>query len=114
MNDYEKQLQQQVEDASRRVEQGIAAGKFQSSPEGKLIQDWINERVSQLVTKMTSGKPMDRDEYLAAHGAVKELQSFNGMLHTKKSNLASAQEELNGLNGQQQAAVEARSSIDFN
>lgn len=110
--DYEQELKQKVEAAQKRVEAGIAAGKFNQTAEGKLVQDWINERVSYLLNKMTARTPLSRDEYLSYHGAVNELQGFNSMLQIKQQALPSAQEEMKALN-EQQAAISGQEPIDF-
>lgn len=109
---YEQQLQADLDAARLRVEQAIAAGNFLSTPEGKLVQDWVNLRVSLLIEKMTGKVPADDRDYLAYHGAVKELKEFNVMLQSKASQLESAQEEVNVLN-EQQKAISGQSAIDF-
>lgn len=96
MEDLDKRLRE----AQKRLEQGIAAGNFHKTAEGKLVQDWINERVSYLLNKMTGKTPLSRDEYLSCHGGVKELEDFNIMINAKKRAAQGAAEEVMILNGQ--------------
>lgn len=108
----EDQINNRLENARKRVEQGVAAGNFLKTPEGNLVQEWINERISYLLEKMTSSTAMSDREYLAAHGAVRELKEFNVMLNAKARNTVSAQEEMKVLN-EQRAAVEGQDPIKF-
>lgn len=97
---YEDDLKRRVAEAQKRVEQGIAASSFHKKPEGKLLQDYIDERVSYLLNKLTGNKPLDRDEYLSIHGGILELKNINTMLQAKQQALPSNEEELRILNEQ--------------
>lgn len=98
--DYEARLKQELKDAQKRVEQAVAASDFLQTPQGQLIQDWVNERVTYLMSKLTAPTPVDDREYLSIHGAVRELQDFNNMLVSKQNGLQMAQEDLNEINRQ--------------
>ena len=111
--DYDKQLRDNLADAQRRVEQAVAAKKFLKTPEGKLIQDWINERISYEMERMTAKSAMDRDEYLEGHGAIRILKDFNVMLNSKARQEASAVEEVQILNEQQRAVVAGQEPVQF-
>lgn len=109
---YLKQIEADVQAARVRVEQGVAASSFSKSPEGQLIQSWINERVSYLLESMTAKTPMSDRDYLAAHGAIRELKDFNLMLQSKQRTGEAAQEELKALN-EQSAAIKGQEHIKF-
>ena len=109
---YEDQLQQDLDNARKRVEQGVAATSFMKSQEGELIQGWINERVSYLLESMTGKTPLSDRDYLAAHGAVRELKDFNTMLQSKQRTGEAAKGEVNALN-EQQSAIAGQEHIDF-
>ena len=106
------EINTRLENARKRAEQGVAARNFLNTPEGALIQEWINERISYLLEKMTAKTPMGDREYLEAHGAVRELKDFNVMLSARAANTASAQEEMRVLN-EQRAAVEGQEHLQF-
>ena len=100
---YEQELERDLKAAQQRAEEGVAASNFSKSAEGKLIQDWINERVSYLVAQMTGKNPLNDREYLSNHGAIRELQNFNVMLQTKARGTKTAQQEVTVLNEQRTA-----------
>lgn len=109
---YKEQLQSDLAEAQKRVEQGVAASSFIKSPEGKLIQDWINERVSFELEQMTGKTPMSDREYLESHGAVRVLKDFNLMLQSKQRTGQAAQAEVKALN-EQQSAISGQDHIQF-
>lgn len=98
--DYESQLKQSLNEAQKRVEQSVAAIDFPGTPQGKLIQDWINERVSYLLSKLTEKDPATDREYLSLHGAIRELQDFNAMLQSKANGLERAREDAEDIQRQ--------------
>lgn len=93
MEDIEKRLQQ----AQKRASDAMAAKNLLDSPEGTLLLDYINERVSTLLTKMTASTPLDDRAYLTAHGAVRELQNIHSMLQSKSQQLEPAKEEIDAI-----------------
>lgn len=109
---YEEQLQKDLKAAQTRVEKGVAAKDFLNTSQGKIVQDWINERISYLMEKMTGKDALTDREYLSYHGAVRELKDFNVMLQQKAASVPSAVEEVKILNGQQ-SALEGQSNIQF-
>jgi hypothetical protein len=101
---YEQQLQAQLTAAADRAAKGVAAANLMKMNEGKLIQDWINDRVSYELERMTGKNPLSDREYLEGHGAVRVLKEFNIMLQSAVQTGVSAQEEVKILNEQQSAA----------
>lgn len=93
MEDIEKRIQ----DTQARISKAVAASRFGESLEGKMVLDYINDRVSQLLTKMTAAEALDDRTYLSYHGAVRELQSINVMLQSTAAQLEPAKEELDAL-----------------
>lgn len=109
---YEEELQQQLTEARKRVEQGVAATSFMKSTEGTLIQDWINEKVSYELEQMTGKTPLSDRDYLESHGAVRVLKDFNLMLQSKQRTGQAAQAEVKALN-EQQSAIAGQEHINF-
>jgi len=100
MEDYKQVLQAQLKEARARVQKSVAAGNFLNTDEGKLIQDWVNTRISALLNDMTAKTPLSHDEYLAKQGAVYELKDFNAMLTRTEAAGTVAQEDVDNINDQ--------------
>ena len=90
-------IEKRARSAQKRVSEAVTASDFGGTAGGKLILDYINDRVSTLLTKMTAAAPLDDRAYLAHHGAIRELQNINSMLQFKASQLVPAKEELDAL-----------------
>lgn len=103
MDDYEKKLLADLNDARERVRQGVAAANFMKTDEGRLIQEWINEQISYSMERMTGKNPLDDRGYLEEHGAVRVLKDFNVMLNTKEQIGVAAQEEVKVLDEQRKS-----------
>lgn len=93
-------LQKQLKEAEKRVADGISATNLMASPEGKLIQDWVNERVSYLMEKLSATNPVDDREYLSIHGGIRELKGFNDMLYRKQRVVPNAQQDVKDIRGE--------------
>lgn len=104
MSTYEDEQKKRLEAASKRVSVGIAASNFLATPEGQLIQEWINERISQLMEKLSGKTPVDDREYLSIHGGLRELKDFNVMLQAKALAVPHAQEEVEAIKDELAAA----------
>lgn len=109
---YEQDLEKDLKAARKRLDKSMAAKSFMNSKEGAVIQDWINERVSYLLNKMTAKTPLTDREYLSYHGAIRELQDFNVMLQGQAASESSAAEEVKALD-EQFKAVSGQESIKF-
>lgn len=99
-DDYLKRLDENLQKAHERVAIGMAASNFLNTPEGKIIQDWINQRIGLLLESLSGKTPLNDREYLAAHGAIRELKDFNTMLQSKEMDGKAAAEEVQIINGQ--------------
>lgn len=93
-------LNKRAEELNKQIADGVTASNFDKSAEGKLVLEYINERVSSLLNKMTANTPLDDREYLEAHGRVSELKMINTMLQSKASGVTSAKEELDAITEQ--------------
>lgn len=93
MDDYDKVLKQ----AETRFKKAAAATNIIERDEGKFLIEYINERISTLVNKMTAPAPMDDRSYLSTHGAIRELQTLSTMLYSNASQLNTAKEEIDAL-----------------
>lgn len=103
--DYITQLQADLDAARQRAADGVAARGFLGTPEGQLIQEWINLRVSYLMEKLTGKDPLSDRDYLAIHGGIRELKDFNVMLQSKAAAGLAAEEEVKVLSEQHTAAT---------
>ena len=88
---------QAIKNAQERVNKAHLAASLLTSPEGVFLQEYLNDRVSTLVSKITSATPASDRDYVSAHGGVYELKSVVVMLNSTASQLATAEEELNAL-----------------
>ena len=93
----EYDIEKRLKDAQDRVAKAVAATSLLQSPEGKLLLDYISERISYLVNKLTASEPVTTPEYLDIHGSIRELQTLNTMLHSASAQGAMAQEEADAL-----------------
>lgn len=100
---YEQEMEKELAAARERAAAGVAASRLMEEPEGKLIQDWLNKRVSLLLDSMTAAAPLSHSDYLAAHGGARELKDFNAMLHSTIRVGAQAGEEARILDEQRKA-----------
>lgn len=89
----------QLKEAQKRLSDAIAAEELGNYDSGKLLLEYINDRVSSLISKMVAVTPLTDREYLECHGAVRELQSINTMLQFKSAQVAQAQGEVNAIQG---------------
>lgn len=105
---YRKELEEQLKASRERLADLATKENFAKKPEGKLLNDYLTNRISLIVTKMTSSKaPMEEREYLAAHGAVQECQKLlnylNGYtaeeMETENAIIESTEQQLADLNG---------------
>jgi len=88
---------QRIKEAEKRLKDSLSAASILDSEEGKFLLDYINERVSYLLNKMTANTPLDDRGYLSVHGGVKELQNLNTMLQSKAQQGEAAREEIDAL-----------------
>lgn len=102
-DDYLRQLDGELLKARKRVEAGVSAANFSNLPEGQLVQEWVNLRVGLLIESMTAKIPLSDRDYLAAHGAIRELKDFNIMLQSKKMDGEAAANEVKTIDEQQRA-----------
>lgn len=98
---YMERLDADLKAAHKRVQDGMAASNFLNTSEGKLIQDWLNQRIGLLIESMSGKAPLSDRDYLAAHGAIRELKDFNLMLQSKALDGKAAAEDVKVINGQQ-------------
>lgn len=91
------ELDKRIQETQQRLNEAVTASSFADSPEGKMILDYINDRVSSLLTKMVGSEPLNDRTYLSYHGGVRELQQINTMLQAKAAQVDQAKEELDAL-----------------
>lgn len=89
--------EEKIKQAQERVRKAQLATTLLESPEGEFLLEYVNERVSTLVSSITGQTPVSDRDYLSAHGGIKELKSINIMLHSTAGQLIPAQEELHAL-----------------
>ena len=74
---YVDQLQEKIDSLRKKLEKSQAAKEFGDSPSGAIILEHIQSEVNRLFKEMTSGAPLDRENYLVAHAAI---TVYRGML----------------------------------
>lgn len=94
MQDYRKELEDNVRDARKRLADITAKESLVKKPEGKILIDYITDRISQLMNTMTNKDPLTDRQYLSVHGGVRELQLLMTMLHTRVEDIDSLNEEI--------------------
>lgn len=75
----------------------MSAKNLLESEDGAFLINYINERVSVLINKITSATAADERTYLDVHGGIKELQTLNTMLYTTAEQLEAAKEEIDAF-----------------
>lgn len=88
---YRQQLENQLQDARKRLADAIAANNFKADVNGQVALDIIDLQISTLVDGMTSVTPLDRDSYLQSHGQIAALRQFRATLNDK----ATADKQIN-------------------
>lgn len=95
--DYEKEKELRLANANKRAADAVAASNFLATPEGALIQEWINQRIGYLIEKLSAKDPATDREYLSMHGGIRELKDFNSMLNSKSNAGVQARQEIDEL-----------------
>ena len=92
VSELQSQIKDNVKRARKRLANVSAKQSLMKKPEGKVVEDYISERIAQLVASITSNNPADREKYLTAHAGIRELRLLSASLH------ATSDEEINAIN----------------
>lgn len=95
-----EELETRLKQAEKRLMDAVIAKDILEDRQGIFLIDYINDRISYLVTKMTGAKPLDEKEYLDLHGSISELKRLNDMLMSKAAQGAIAREESDAIREQ--------------
>lgn len=81
---YREVIKSNLKLAQKRMSNIESKNNLLKSADGKFLVEYIDNRASSLVSKMTAAKPMSDREYLSTHGAIRELHLLRETLSAQE------------------------------
>lgn len=95
MDDYERQANEKLAAARKRLRQGREAKALKAS--APTLYEIIDGEISLLLNRAFSDKPLDYDSYLSTHGEMKGIKRIRNLLDSKEAEEVSAAEEVKAI-----------------
>ena len=77
MATYKEKLEEQLEILEKKLQKAEAAEKFDKTPQGQIIVDFLSESINSGFKQMTSDTPLEREEYIKLHAQMALLRRLN-------------------------------------
>lgn len=95
MADYVQELEAKLQASRERVKQGREMKALKAG--APTLFEVIDGEISLLVNKMTQAKPLERDDYLSAHGQIVGIRRIRDLINSKEAEEVVASQQVNAI-----------------
>lgn len=95
MADYLQELEEKLQASRKRLKTAREIKALKAS--APTLFEIIDGEISLALNRMTQDKPLDRNEYLSAHGEVKMGKRIRALINGKEAEELQASQEVSGI-----------------